>query len=144
MHGTKPITKTVQLTNRVAKIVVFDFMQQCVSLLSDKILMQDENLVLGDDPTAKPPCPGGELGELNTGSCYRRAYKNLVKHEDDFLCPLAFFIDKTFVDLQSRNNSEPVVFTFTIFNRKTRRQHRAWRPLGFVADLNLQSSAQGR
>ena len=143
MHGTKPFTVSVKLsTGRVVNVAVCNFLQQILSLLNDKNLMQDDNLVLGDNPTDRPLPRGCNFGEFHSGTLYRRAREEYCKDKDNFLCPLQLFIDKTFIDLNARCNAEPVVFTLTIFKRHIRRQPRAWRPLGFVSDLYRQSSAQ--
>ena len=45
------------------------------------------------------------------------------------------YVDKTFLDLMGKHNLEPVVFTFSFFNRKARSDPRNWVIAGFVTQL---------
>ena len=51
----------------------------------------------------------------------------------DFLCPIILYIDRTHVDKGGRYTLEPLVFTSSIFNIKTRRSYNAWHPLGCIS-----------
>ena len=53
-----------------------------------------------------------------------------------------FFIDKTHVDAHGKHCQEPVVFTLGIFNRKTRNNPRAWRPLGCIPNQAMHPVAK--
>ena len=111
-------------------IVKFDFVSQLLSLLQDKTLMQSKHLVV-NQPPAHPfgfyQSPDGRLGECHTGYVYQHLY---VKHIQDpsrqLLCPLILYMDQTNVDKFGRFQLEPLSFTTSLFNMKTRQRAPAW------------------
>ena len=133
-----PIVDKVLLPNaqQSIDIVRFDFLDQLYSLLSDPDINRPENLIFpGDDPFEAPEKikPNHQMTDFIDGSVYRIAYHEHVKIPGtDVLCPIIFFIDKTYVDRQGRLTLEPISFTLGIFNKSTRRKFRAWHTLGFV------------
>ena len=145
LNGIKPRVEGVLLDGGgTAKVVTFDFQEMILSLLQDKRLMHDENLVISNNDPLSPPLRTSYLGEINTGKWFAKAYLNLCKDDKDFLCPIILYIDGTKIDLLSRLTLLPVMFTLGIFNQKTRRKHYAWHPLGYLQSLDLKSTAQGK
>ena len=82
--------------------------------LSNKDLMQDNNLnFVGDSPFNPPPKKGEDLVDVNCGSVWRKGYDLYVKKKErDVLCPLTFFIDKTHMDTNINLHMEPITYGF--------------------------------
>ena len=145
LNGIKPKIESVILDGGgTSEVVTFDFKEMIQSLLNDKRLMQDDYLVFCNDDPLSAPLPSAYLGELCTGKWFAKAYQKLCKEEGDFLCPILLYIDGTKIDLHGRLSLKPVMFTLGIFNQETRRKPYAWRPLGFLPNSNLKSTAQGK
>ena len=100
--------------------------------------MQDENLIFVDNPLENPnDHPKEKINDINFGSCYKKAYKRYCKNPGkDVLCPLIFFIDKTFTDARGLITLEPIWLTLGIFNQSARNRPDAWRVIGFVPSLS--------
>jgi hypothetical protein len=146
MQNCKPILKDVNLpAGRLAQVAVFSFEDMFHSLLSDPDVWNADNLLFPENSLSPVILPNqaDDLDEIVSGDWYAQAFNNLCTSPNDFLCPIVLFIDKTQVDDFSRWTVEPVLFTLAIFNRSTRNQSMAWRPLGLVTDINRSSSAQG-
>ena len=60
----------------------------------------------------------------------------------DFFAPLVVFIDSTPVDMYGKVNVESVMFTGGWFKHEVCTKVQSWRPLGFVVDIKVKSSAQ--
>ncbi len=146
LEGTKPIKKKVVLPNAQVEIdiVTHDFMECLYSLLTDRELMQDDNLLLlpepdgSHSPFGSPPkqTPSTVLHDITDGSVYRDAYKVHVQVPGrDLLVPIILFIDKTFCDVNGRLTLEPVSMTLGIFKKEVRRLPNAWRSLGYVPNM---------
>ncbi|NJO65564.1 MAG: hypothetical protein HC836_47990 [Richelia sp. RM2_1_2] len=147
IHQTnlRPLTPTaIQLTLPNAKttvnIITHDIGVSIYSLLSDKSIMQEKNLIFKDNPLEDPfaresnPC----INDINDGQCYIEAYRRYCQDPSkDVLCPLIFFIDKTHVDVRGNQTLEPVSFTLGIFNQATRNRDDAWRIIGYVPSSDL-------
>ena len=114
--------------------VNFDFKAQFESLIQDEQLNQKENLVVNPRNHHYPYYPpDGLLDEVLSGSWYHHATNTLVSNpEEEFCCPIILSTDKTHVSMESEYHSHPVFFTLAIFNRKTRNNASAWRPLGYI------------
>lgn len=134
-HYTKIIKLPGSLTE--TKIVCHDFKMCLYSLLNDKKLMVEDNLLLNKENIFLPP-PADQtntIDDIHTGSVYRKAYKTYIKNADkEILCPIIFFIDKTHTDRNGRLCLEQVRFTLGIFNKETRNSANAWRTLGYIND----------
>ena len=59
-----------------------------------------------------------------------------------FFALIVVFIDSTPVDMYGKVNVEPIMFTGGWFKRNIRTKAQSWRPLGFVSDIKVKSSAQ--
>ena len=99
------------------KVRVFPFLQNIRKLLKNPKLM--EGSVWNADPNSSV------YGEINTGSWWASAEKNMVKRMEHYgvgpqekhkLCPLLFFIDGTHCDRNGRLQAEPVLCS--IVNRQ--------------------------
>ena len=107
------------------------------------MILEWDNLALNpDDPFA--PYAHTRLSECNSALCYQSMYQHMHinKHNNELLCPLILYVDKTNVDKFSRFALKPFSFTSSIFNYKTRCHINAWRVLGYVQDTDHKSRAQ--
>ena len=81
-------------------MVYFDASQVFASLLSCPLLNRDENFLFHahSDPFVEPS-KSSDIGDINTGRCYQRTYKELVKKKGvDIILPTVVAMDKTQVD----------------------------------------------
>ena len=117
------------------------------SLLNSALMEDDNNLLFPDltNPLAPPPTVVTTLADIDTGRIYRRAY-DLLCHgrPNHVLCGIILYIDKLAVDRHGHLSLEPVYFTLSIFNQKTRNKPQAWRPLGYIPNIGLMSKAESR
>jgi hypothetical protein len=142
LNKIEPTVQTLQLrgSGNTAEIVKHSFKDSLYSLLNDPNLMQEKNLLLTPDDiynaTSEKPkkVKNKKYGDINTGNVYKKAQKEFLKEENDVLCPIIFFIDKTFTDTNGRLCLEPIRFTLGIFNRETRNNPSAWRTIGYISD----------
>ena len=148
LTGFKPKEVDVLLPNAKIKVGVstFDVEEVIRSLLTDPELMKDENLLFPnrDDPFEAPPKWGDidplthVIDDISTGKRYIDSYHYCCKIGGrDILCPILTFQDKTFTDNKGVLCQEPVLITLGIFNRETRNRTDAWRPIGFVPNMDL-------
>jgi len=137
LMGIQRKLKTVTLPGCKMKVelVYHDFKQCLYSLLNDNSLMVEENLLLNPDDIFEIPSRIMKVGDINTGTAYRHAYNLYAKGKKNIiLCPIIFFIDKTFTDNNGRLNLEQIRFTLGIFKREVRNRPQAWRTLGYITD----------
>ena len=133
-----PIQKEVYLPNAKLSISITTHnIEDCIiSLLSDPEIFNDDNLLFfnEDDPFAGPSefTHDHIYEDVHTGQWYRQSYVKTCINNNDILVPIIFVIDKTHVDVHGKLCQEPVWFTLGIFNFSTRRNPRAWRPLGYI------------
>lgn len=90
-----PAIKQVTLPKTGAKVdlVVFPFGQMFLSLLTDPVAMQPENLLIDfDDPFKKPTLGGadGYLDDFNTGQVHVDAHQRYCTEVHDILCQWVF------------------------------------------------------
>jgi hypothetical protein len=143
--------ETIRLTlpgdGVVVPVTRFPFINMLYSLLSDSELVGDlSNLdVNPENPFGKYQSEGDYLTTVNSGAWYQTAYKNLIKDpEKDFLLPIVFACDETKLSKTGKTGCWPLLFTTTLFNQKLRNKASAWRPLGYVYDINIVDSKQER
>ena len=143
LNGIEPFTKTIELrgSKNKADIVMHSFKEMFYSLLNDKELMDPKNLLIDesdifDDSVGIQDFVSSSkiFDDINSGSVYTAAKKEYLKQNNDVLCPIIFFIDKTHTDINGRLCLEPIRFTLGIFNRETRNNPKSWRTLGYIAD----------
>ena len=148
LMGSQPIRKKVTLPKSKVEveIVTHDFLECLYSLLTDRELMKDENLLVlptGDGSHSPFGTPGPQtattlLQDITDGSVYRKAFKVHVQVPGrDVLVPIILFVDKTFCDVNGRLTLEPVSMTLGIFKKEVRRQPQAWRSLGYVPNTTI-------
>jgi hypothetical protein len=167
VEGWKPINREITLPNckKTLEIVTYDFLEMVKSLLTDKEISQDTNLLYNDSdlpgprtntlqdleeriPNDYPNSPNcrwqdidrktHRLNDLNSGKWYHETYYlKCYGKKNHVLLPIILFADKTFSDKQGNLCQEPVLFMLGIFNKATRQCPCAWRPLGFIPNLSL-------
>ena len=136
----KPKTLTYNIEGGgTEEVILFDFISMFTSLLSGSRLMQPSNLVID---VSQPSCfqdkykLNDNLDELHQGSVCRDSIQKLCKDEKDIFCGIVLYTDGTQLGQFVKGTLEPVMFTLSIFNRETRNQSYAWRPLGFLKKPN--------
>jgi hypothetical protein len=94
MKGLFPITESLYLPGgHVNTVLVFHDFQQCIySLLTDKDLMKDENLISGsiDELQFKPTKNQVILNDIASGTAFFNAHAKYVNDPHDLLCPIIF------------------------------------------------------
>ena len=137
MQNIKPKLVSSELyPYKQAEIVTFPFTEMFKSLLFDETLSSSQNIL-----SHSMNNNNNDLSDINSGSWYQQAQSLLCKDHNDYLCPIILFIDKTQIDVFGKWSLEPVLFTLGIFDRKTRNQASAWRPLGLVTNTLRSSTA---
>jgi hypothetical protein len=132
---------------RVFPLITHRAKSMIQSLLTSPLMEDDNNLLFPNlaDPLAPPPDLVNTLADIDTGRSYRNAYNLLCRGRPrHILCGIILYIDKLAVDRHGHLSLEPVYFTLSIFNQKTRNKPEAWRPLGYIPNLSLQSKAESR
>ena len=151
MQNLRPTVSELKLEaiHELVPVVSFDFKTMLTTMLTDEKLMQPENLVINpavinDDgkimdaspwfaPYDFSSQPG--IDEVLSGRWYKETVLSLSE-ENVFVCPLIFYVDKTFIDpIKSRFNLEPFSFTLAIFNRLCRGQFDFWSTLGHIPEF---------
>ena len=150
LGSTKPITTKVTLpeSGKIVDITTHDFTSQLYSMLSDPVLMREENLLHydGNTPFGLPPVTArrdSPMRDINDGSVFRKAHKvHVTVQWRDLLVPIILFINKTHVDEKGRLTLEPVSFTLGIFKKEVRNHPFAWRPLGYATTPDTKTPFQ--
>jgi hypothetical protein len=146
MKGLYPtvLTQPSPLNNRFYPVPVNNAQAMIESLLYSSFGKDDNNLLFPnpDDPLAPPPSVVQNIADIDTGDVYRTAYKNLCTRPNQVICGIICYIDKLATDRHGHLSLEPVYFTLSIFNQKTRNQPEAWRPLGYIPNIGLMSKAE--
>ena len=136
MVDTEPIKRDIELENgQKITVMTCPFLPMLQSLLNDPRCVNDENLTFQNDNPHSIPIETGVRNELHSGQWYQDTWAQKCKSKGDSLLAIYLFIDKTFTDVYGRLNFEPVQFTLSMFNRKTRNQYHSWRPLGYITDF---------
>jgi hypothetical protein len=158
--GCYPVPISVLLPAAGCRIVIqtFDFINAVYSLLTDPVLMREENLDL--DPRLDgtrdqnplfpfpPPImykkrkPNFEYKQFTDGELYCLAYQNYCKDfastmdSRNLHMPLIIIgqLDKTFIDSKGKLTLEPLKISLHIFKEEVRRRDFAWRPLGYISN----------
>ena len=109
LSGIFPHTELMSLpSGNIVKVTKFDFASQLMSLLTENVLMQEQNFILGGDLFKKAE-PVDFRGDIDTGEWFINTQKELCKQPNDILCPLILYIDKTHV-----NNHGVEAISFTL------------------------------
>jgi hypothetical protein len=116
-----------------------------IELLLYSPLMDDTDNLLFPNPEnpLKGPLPMSDyLANVDTGRAYQQAHTLLCMEPHHLLCGIILCIDKIATNRHGHLSLEPVYFTLTILNRQTHNKPQAWRPLGYIPNLGLQSKAK--
>ena len=141
------VEKIVSPDGRQYPLVIHRAKEMVQSLLNSALMEDDDNLLFPDltNPLAPPPPVVTTLADIDTGRIYRRAYDCLCRgHPNHVICGIIMYIDKLAVDRHGHLSLEPVYFTLSLFNQKTRNKPQAWRPLGYIPNIGLMSKAESR
>lgn len=143
LKKTAPMSSTIRLhSGDPCKVSYFDFEQMCYSLLSDESLMTDSNMSFGNNnPAPFQKQQNSTLSCIEDGDMFQNTMNDVCTEPKDFLLGIKMFIDATHTDIHGDWVLDPVYFTFTFLSNHVTREQRAWRPLGFVNDLNKKSTA---
>jgi hypothetical protein len=124
MKGLLPKEKLLYLpySKRTVSMVYFDAAQVFASLLSCPLMNRDENFMFHEDKDPfVAPSKSSNIGDINTGECYRKTYEALVKNVGvDMILPTIFAIDKTQVDTYGRMQMEPLTISHGVLKRDVR------------------------
>jgi hypothetical protein len=117
-------------------VVYFSFRAVLASLLLNKCVMKDENLLLNpNDPFDSIP-EGTALSDLNSGWWHRETCKMFrLQPKKDILLPIVLFIDGSTIDSNQKMSVEPITFTLGIFKRSVRSKSESWRTIGYIEKL---------
>ena len=149
MDMLKPQLTHITFKSKKFPVVKFDAETMVMSLLQDKYqLFTDSNLIF---PT-KDGNPFGELDnepdildDINTSKILLQSHIRLQQDPTkDLPIGLLFYMDKIVIDKHGHISVEPLQFTLSIFNRKTRNQPYSWRPFGYVPNIGLHSKAESK
>jgi len=147
LKDTEPYPTDLVLrgTKTKIKLVKKKLVPQIVSMLANENLMAEKNLLVNKDTGSlfgPPPEPSADFlyDDVNTGSVYRSAYKELCEKQypdgiPRILLALILFADGTHTDFFGRLCLEPVTFTLSIFNRSARFGDDFWGIMGWLAKL---------
>ena len=126
-------------TGVTVDLVVFPFQQMLLSLLTDPVALQPENLAFDLSDPFKVPNVGDDSAhvydDFSTGHVHCEAWQRYCTQPHDLLCEIMLFMDKTYIDTKGKNTLEPVMMTLGIFNRSYRNRAEAWRPIGYMPNL---------
>ncbi len=136
MNGLIPKEKQLYLpySKRTVSMVYFDASAVFASLLSCPTLNQDEYFLFHDqkDPFAEPS-KSADVGDINTGRCYRKTYDALVKKVGvDIILPTILAMDKTHIDLAGHLQMEPITMSHGLLKHSMRSKPIAMRILGYI------------
>ena len=130
---------TLPNTKVDVELIVFPFGEMLKSLLTDPALMQAKNLNIDRENPYKPPKLGGDRGifdDFQSGSVHCEAHRRYCTGPTDILNEILIFIDKSHLDVKGKHTLEPVMFTMDLFKRELRNQPGAWRPIGYLPNLD--------
>jgi hypothetical protein len=129
---------------KALRLVVHNEYTMMMSLLKSGIV-KDENMMFPnkDDPFGNLSETIDCVSDIDTGESFRRGFGTIQKsHPNAIPVGVMLYMDKLVLDQAGHLALEPVYFTLTLFNHKTRNQLNAWRPLGYMPNLQLQSKAE--
>jgi hypothetical protein len=140
----------------VMNCIAFNVEHGIKDLLGDRAIFGNlNNLVVNRDTPSNPdrrfapyvPVNGGD--EVLDGEWRKETLKRMTKQgvknpfnpHLEFMLDLILYYDKTGTTGNQRYPLEPFIFTLAIIRRQLRNNPRAWRPFGFMPDLETKSSA---
>jgi hypothetical protein len=148
LHGLIPTSVRTQLPchNIMVDVTTFDFQEMCMSLLTHPDLALDDNWAFPDPKNPLVPPKMWDdvlnnqqdciLSDIQHAEWYSKTYyTSCTVQGRDVLLPVILFVDKTHTDAVGRLKQEPVMFTLGCFDLKTRSNPDAWRPLGYIPNM---------
>ena len=129
--------------------ITFHVEKNMIDLFSDRGIFGNlNNLVVNPDDPFAPYQGHGD--EILAGSWYKDTIVRLKNSEFgfdeyfEFLIPIILYVDKTGTTDNQRYPLEPFIFTLGIIRRALRANPRAWRPAGFIPDLESKSTYENK
>ena len=149
MDSLKPRLSSITFKQKRFPLVTWKAEDMVMSLLEDKMnLFNDNNLIfptLDGTPFGKLNDKCNFIGDIHTSKAYHRAYRKLqTNKEKDLPIGTIFYFDKITLDKHGHLSLDPVQFTLSIFNRKTRNKSIAWKPFGYIPNISLHSKAESK
>jgi len=135
----KVITVRLPKLKKDVEVVLFPFGETFVSMLTAPGAMKPENMAIDQKNPFDPPKLGGEdgfLDDINTGSVHVDSHEKYCVGETDIAANLIAFLDKSFLDQKGKLTLEPLMYSTSLFNRKYRNNPAAWRPMGYIPNLD--------
>ena len=149
---------------RVVDVPKFPFVDELLSLLHDKEVMDPDNIVEGYNlftglvdgkefwvhnsideadllaiPT--PRDPDQILGEVLHGTKFQMARQQFCTQENHMAVPLVFFYDKATHDKSKAISTAPIMFTVAFLKNSVRTRRFVWRLLALVPNLSIGEGA---
>ena len=143
-YSFKPYGINMLPDNKLVQVYVRSFRQALNSLLTNYMLVKEENFSF---PLSDTPFLPNEfelpndvpITELHHGRWWTDSWKSICTEPDQILVPVIFYMDGISLDSKSNLNLTPLNMTLGIFNTETRKKPNAWETLYFHPD-KLQSS----
>ena len=125
--------------NKLVQVQVRSFQQALFSLLTNPVLVKEENFsfplrdtpFLPNDFEYDPTVP---MTELHHGRWWTQSWKSICQAPDKILVPIILYMDGISLDVNSHLNLTPLNMTLGIFDIKTRKKADAWETLYFHPD----------
>ena len=133
VKNTKPMKRKIHIeNNHFIEIVLFDFKEVMIDLLSNEDIMDPNHLLFYDDndPCAVHP-RSCNVGEIITSDVFFDTHKRLCKNENDVLFPIVMYNDELNFDSYGKLKLDPFSLTFGRLPIHIRNQSYAWRYFGF-------------
>ena len=148
IHLLKPKLTHIQYKNKSFPVVKYNAESMIMSLLQDTTnLFNDENLLfptIDGTPTGPIQNEYDFIGDLHTSQDYQQACIKLKQQANDLPIGIILYSDKITMDKHGHLSIDPLQFTLSIFNRKTRNKSIAWRPFGYIPNIGLHSTAESK
>lgn len=144
LESLRPRAEQKQFKTKRVEQVTHNAYAMTMSLLKSEISVEENMLFPNkDDPFGDLPELVDAIADIDTGAAFRSAYRK-TKAKFPRCLPVGHivYMDKLAIDRHGHISLEPVYFTLTLFTRKARNKPNAWRPLGYIPNLNLQSKAE--
>ena len=98
-------------------MVTFSFKEIILRMVTNKTLFYPGNLLLDTKNPFADPLDDGFYGDINTGTWFTKAKKNVCTEPNHILMPFCHFIDGLSVDKYGKLNVEAVLSCYVWFNR---------------------------
>jgi hypothetical protein len=139
-----PVLRHVEYKSKKCEVVLYNANAINMSLLKSDLLLED-NLLLPNpgDLLGDLPLNVGAVADIDIGEAFHRGFCKIRNaHPTSIPVGIILYMDKLALDRHGHLLLEPVYFTLTLFNYKTRNQPNSWCPMGYIQNLQLQSPAK--